>query len=183
MIILCQNGCMAQAKKYIVSLSDAQREQLESITHNYRYSQRERDRAQMLLLSEQGQSDAKIADKVGCHWMTVRNTRLRFCTHQQEPEADGKPLVKCVVKRAHQVHRPKRAFDGEKEAQLVALVCSTPPDGASRWTLELVKDRLIQIQVVENVGKETIRRTLKKTNLSLGTRSAGVSRPKKTPAS
>lgn len=171
---------MAQAKKNIVSLSDLQREQLESITHNYRYSQRERDRAQMLLLSEQGQSDAKIADKVGCHWMTVRNVRLRFCTQQdKQQEVSGKPLVK----RAHQVNRPRRAFDGEKEAQLVALVCSNPPTGANRWTLELVKDRLIQMQVVENVGKETIRRTLKKTNLNLGTRSAGASRQARTPAS
>ena len=94
--------------------------------------------------------------------MTVRNTRLRFCSQSQEtPEISGKPLVK----RAHQVNRPKRAFDGEKEAQLVALVCSAPPDGANRWTLELVKDRLIQMQVVENVGKETIRRTLKKNEL------------------
>ena len=174
---------MAHAKKYIVSLSEAEREQLVSITRNYRYSQRERDRAQMLLLSEQGRSDQKIADKVGCHWMTVRNTRLRFCTQQtqRQQEVDEKPLVS--VKRAHQINRPKRAFDGEKEAQLVALVCSAPPDGANRWTLELVKDRLIQMQVVENVGKETIRRTLKKTNLNLGTRSAGVSRPQKMPAS
>lgn len=168
---------MAQAKKYIVSLSDTQREQLESITHNYRYSQRERNRARALLLSEQGQSDAKIAEQVGCHWMTVRNTRLRFCTQSQE--TSGKPLVK----RALQVNRPKRAFDGEKEAQLVALVCSEPPDGANRWTLELVKDRLIQRQLVEKVGKETIRRTLKKTNLNLGSKSAGVSRPKRTPVS
>ena len=174
---------MARSKKYIVSLSDTQREQLESITRNYRYSQRERDRAQMLLLSEQGQSDQKIAVQVGCHWMTARNTRLRFCSQQsqQEQEAAVKPLVS--VKRAPQINRPKRAFDGEKEAQLVALVCSAPPDGANRWTLELLKDRLIQMQVVENVGKETIRRTLKKTNLSLGTRNAGASRPKRTPAS
>lgn len=171
---------MARAKKYIVSLSETQREQLGSITHNYRYSQRERDRARMLLLSEQGQSDQKIAEQVGCHWMTVRNTRLRFCTPSQETqEMSGKPLVK----RAHQVNRPKRAFDGEKEAQLVAVVCSEPPEGANRWTLELVKDRLIQMQVVENVGKETIRRTLKKTNLNLGTRSVGAFRQPKMPAS
>ena len=147
---------MAHAKKYIDSLSEAEREQRESITCNYRYSQRERDRAQMLLLSEQGRSDQKIADKVGCHWMTVRNVRLRFCTQQtqRQQEVDQKPLVS--VKRAHQVNRPKRAFDGEKEAQLI---------------------------VVENVGKETIRRTLKKTNLNLGTRNAGAFLQPKTPAS
>lgn len=156
MIILWHTGRMARAKKDIVSLSSNQREQLQSLTHNYRYSQREHDRAHMLLLSEHGETDQKIADKVGSQWMTARNTRLRFCTVSQE--TSGKPLGK----RAHQLNRPKPAFDGEKEAQLVALVCSAPPDGANRWTLEFVKDRLIQMQVVENVGKETIRRTLKK---------------------
>ena len=173
---------MAQAKKYLVSLSEAEREQLTRITRNYRYSQRERNRAQILLFSEQGQSDQKIAAQIGCHWMTVRNVRLRFCTQQQTGGVNDKPFVKEIVKRATQANRAKRALDGEKEARLVALVCSEPPAGANRWTLELIKDRLIQMQVVENVGKETIRRTLKKMNLNPGTRSAGASHPKKTPA-
>ncbi len=169
---------MAQAKKYIVSLSETQRQQLENLTGNYRYSQRERDRAQMLLLSQQGLSDQKIAVQVGCHWMTVRNARLRFCGQQTPTVGEDKPVV--CVKRAFQANRPQRALDGEKEAHLIALVCSQPPDGASRWTLELLKDRLIQMQVVEAIGKETIRRTLKKTNLNPGKRSAGAFRPKKT---
>jgi hypothetical protein len=126
--------------------------------------------------------------------MTVRNVRLRFCTqplcNQQQTQSLGdKPTVsavicpKSLVKRAKQVNRPKRALDGEKEAQLVALVCSPPPEGANRWTLQLVKDRLIEMQVVENIGKETIRRTLKKTNLNRGTRSAGAFHQNKTPDS
>ncbi len=169
---------MAQAKKYIVSLSEAEREQLKSITGNYRYSQRERNRARILLLSEQKESDQKVAAQIGCHWMTVRNVRLRFCTRQEINGADGKGSVK----RAKQVNRPKRALDGEKEAQLVALVCSEPPAGANRWTLQLVKDRLIEMQIVENIGKETIRRTLKKTNLNRGTSNVGAFHQNKTPA-
>ena len=169
---------MAQEKKYIVSLSEMEREQLVSITRNYRYSQRERNRAQMLLFSEQGQSDQAIAEQVGCHWMTVRNARLRFCTRQHQVKENA--LVN--VKRATQSHRAKRAFDGEKEAHLIALVCSEPPLGANRWTLELIKDRLIQMQVVDSIGKETIRRTLKKTNLNPGKRSVGAFLPKKMPA-
>ena len=154
---------MSRLKIHVVTLTDAEREQLTGITRNYRYSQRERNRARILLLSEQGQTDAKVAESVGCSWMTVRNTRLRFCLADTDAVT-----AKQRVKRAEQKNRAPRAFDGEKEAHLVALVCSAPPKGAERWTLQLLHDRLIGMQVVEGVGKETIRRTLKKMNLSLG---------------
>lgn len=160
---------MANPKKYTVVLSDEQRAQLSRLCENYRYSVRERTRARILLLSEQGQSDVAIASEIGCHWMTVRNVRVRFCAGQAESNTD-KPVepVRTLVKRAHQGNRPKRAFDGEAEAKLVALACSAPPDGASRWTLQLLQDRVIQMQIVETVGKETIRQTLKKTASSRG---------------
>lgn len=153
---------MSRPKLYTISLTDAERDALTGITKNYRYSQRERNRARILLLSEQGQTDAQVAAQVGCSAMTVRNVRLRFC---QSAKATA---VKQKVKRAEQTNRAPRAFDGEKEAHLVALACSTPPKGAERWTLQLLHDRLIEMQIVESVGKETIRRTLKKTNLSRG---------------
>lgn len=166
---------MANPKKYTVVLSDQEREQLSRLCENYRYSVRERTRARILLLSEQGQSDLAIASAVDCHWMTVRNVRVRFCGGQDKPQetnpADSvtsvKP-VKALVKRAHQVNRPKRVFDGDAEARLVALACSAPPDGASRWTLQLLHDHVIEMQIVETVGKETIRQTLKKTASSRG---------------
>lgn len=164
---------MAHAKKYIVTLSDEEREQLRRLCENYRYSPRERTRAKILLLAEQGQSDVAIATQVGCHWMTVRNVRLRFCTRPEALPAvpAGPSPVKAaatLVKHTEQKRRAKRAFDGEQEAHLVALACSTPPDGASRWTLQLLHDRLIENMVVERVGKETIRQTLKKTRSSRG---------------
>jgi hypothetical protein len=59
-------------------------------------------------------------------------------------------------------------FDGESEAQLVALACSPPPEGRSRWTLQLLADRLVELNVFESVSDETVRQTLKKTNSSLG---------------
>lgn len=167
---------MAQAKKYIVTLTDIERTQLAGITSNHRHKERERNRAQILLLSEQGYSDQKVADQVGCHWMTVRNTRLKFSTQTTDTPAKHR------IKRANQINRSPRALDGEKEARLVALACSTPPDGTSRWTLQLLKDRLIALELVEVIGKETIRRTLKKMNLSLGRKSVGASPLKKTPA-
>jgi transposase len=168
---------MAQAKKYIITLTDLERTQLTGITSNHRHKERERNRARILLLSEQGYSDQKVADEVGCHWMTVRNTRLKFHTQPVSTPAKHR------VKRANQVNRSPRALDGEKEARLVALACSAPPDGASRWTLQLLKDRLIALELVEVIGKETIRRTLKKMNLSLGRKSAGAFPLRTTPAS
>jgi predicted Fe-Mo cluster-binding NifX family protein len=167
---------MARPQKYIVTLTDAERKSLCGIIKNHRYSQRERNRAQILLFAEQSNTDSYIAEQVGCHAMTARNVRLRFCQqNQREDQAKDQaaepfePLTaKHRVKRAEQIHRAKRVFDGEKEAHLVALACSTPPGGAKRWTLQLLHDRLIQMQVVESIGKETIRRTLKKTSLNRG---------------
>lgn len=161
---------MARPQKHIVSLTEAEREQLSSISRNYRYSQRERNRAEILLLAAQGQTDCQIADQVGCHAMTSRNVRVRFCqTSIVEPPLLVTPvLIKQRIKRAEQINRAPRTFDGEKEAHLVALVCSDPPTGADRWTLQLLHDRLIEMQIIESVGKETIRRTLKKMNLNPG---------------
>jgi hypothetical protein len=109
--------------------------------------------------------------------MTVRNTRLKFSNQTADTP------VRQRVKRADQINRSPRTLDGEREARLVALACSAPPDGASRWTLQLLKDRLIALELVEVIGKETIRRTLKKMNLSLGRKSVGASPLRKTPAS
>lgn len=157
---------MSRPQKYIVSLTEAEREQLSSISRNYRYSQRERNRAEILLLTAQGQTDCQIASQVGCHAMTSRNVRLRFCQTSivESPSLVTPALTKQRIKRAEQINCVPRVFDGAKEAHLVALVCSDPPTGVDRWTLQLLQDRLIEMQIVESVGKETIRRTLKKMN-------------------
>jgi DNA-binding CsgD family transcriptional regulator len=156
---------MPRPKTHIVTLTDSEREQFTSIAKNYRYSQLERNRAQILLLTEQGLTDAQVAQKAGCSWMTIRNVRLRFCKSQ--PVDESQP-ARQRIKRAEQHNRPKRAFDGEKEAHLIAITCSTPPEGASRWTLQLLHDRVIEMGILEKVGKETIRRTLKKMNSNPG---------------
>ena len=72
------------------------------------------------------------------------------------------------VLRAVQTHRKARKLDGRQEAQLVALTCSTPPQGHARWSLVLLRDKLIEMEVVEHIGLETIRQTLKKTRSSRG---------------
>lgn len=146
---------MPRPKKYTVSLTDMEIDQFTRLTKNYRYSKRERTRAQILLLSHQGQGDTAIAEQVGCHAMTVHNVRERYCLRNQ---GDESPLpAPSQVKRARQVNRRARAFDGEKEAQLVAIVCGVPPDGAKQWTLELLHEKVISMKIVDSVAKETIR--------------------------
>jgi transposase len=72
------------------------------------------------------------------------------------------------VTRQQQRHRKARKLDGTQEAHLVAVACSTPPEGASTWTLRLLRERLLELEVVEHIGLETIRTTLKKTRSSRG---------------
>ena len=176
---------MARPQKYIVTLSATETEQLTCIAKNYRYSQRERNRAKILLLAHQGQSDLAIKEQIGCHVMTVHNIRQRYCEKTLPVDTKGNKdkgaiSIPVQVKRARQANRRARVFDGEKEAQLVAIVCSTPPDGAKQWTLELLQEKVISLRIVDHVAKETIRQTLKKTNLSPGRKSAGAFLPART---
>jgi transposase len=153
-------------KQHLIHLSSQERSALEKISRSNRASMREKTRARILLLSdvshtrEQGasRSDAEIVEQVGCSPLTVYNVRRR---------ALERGVVESI-RRGVQHKRKARKLDGHQEAQLVALTCSAPPDGQQRWTLKLLRERLIQIEVVEDIGTETIRTTLKKTRSSRG---------------
>ena len=73
-----------------------------------------------------------------------------------------------ALNRQPQSKRKPHRLDGEQEAHLISLTCSTPPSGCSRWTLRLLVEKLVQLKEVESISHETVRQTLKKTNLSLG---------------
>ena len=79
-------------------------------------------------------------------------------------------------------HGPSRKLDGDGEAHLIALTCSPPPDGYCRWTLNLLRDRMIELEYVESISRSTIHEGLKKTNSSPGKKKNGVFRQKKAPA-
>ena len=151
------------SKKYRISLSQDERAKLEKVGRSSRRSPREKLRARILLLADESDpnpvsdnspSDSYIAKQVRCAPLTVSKLRNRAAVRGAVESVFHKP----------QQNRKARALDGEKEAQLIATVCSVPPAGRKRWTLRLIKDRLIERSVVESIGCETIRRTLKKTN-------------------
>ncbi len=151
------------AKKYIIGLTDEQRSKLEIVARSYRHSQRERDRANILLLSDTNReglslNDAQIAASVGCQPLRVSKLRERAVT---------RGVLESVRHKEQEKRKPRR-LDGAGEAQLVTLACSQAPDGRKRWTMQLLKERLIQMQVVESIDEATICRTLKKMRSSRG---------------
>lgn len=154
------------AKKYVIALSAAERASLDKVSASNRHSGREKTRARILLRSdthtprEGGGSgtDDLIAQQLKVSALTVANVRQRACERG----------ALASVRRQEQLHRKSRKLDGHQEAHLVAVACSTPPEGASTWTLRLLRERLLELDVVEHIGLETIRTTLKKTRSSRG---------------
>jgi transposase len=167
---------MGKEAKYVVRLSNEERGQLENLVARGRVAKATRQRAQVLLRADQGQEgpgavDAAIADLVGVSLSTVHRIRQQFVEEGLESSLYRKPAA----------NRQYRKLDGVQEAHLVALVCSSPPAGRVCWTMQLLADKLVELEIVESVGREAVRTTLKKTFSSPGVRSNGCCRPSKTP--
>jgi len=140
-------------KKYLINLSDEEQQELYEITRKGEVKARKMKRAMILLKADEGLSDPQIMAAISVSRPTVERIRKRF--------------VEGGLERAlNEDARPgqKRKLDGRGEAQLIAVACSQAPDGHDHWTLRLLADKLVQLEVVENISYETVRRTLKKTS-------------------
>lgn len=157
--------------KQRVRLTQAQRERLEEIVRIGRAHARTINHAHILLLcdeSEQGPawSDERIATALSCTSRTVARQRARFIQ-------EG--LDEALRVRRKSRGRPSK-IEGATEAHLIALACSAPPAGRSRWTIRLLADRFVDLcqrEGLEPISRETVRQMLKKTNLSLTAKSSG----------
>lgn len=160
-------------KKYLVTLTKEEKKQLQDIINKGKHSAGKRKRAQALLLANEGYSDEMIVDRIGMHCRSIELLRQRFVEDGFETTLEGKARG----------HRP-RVLTGEDEARLVALACGPAPEGTARWTLRLLADAWVTLEYTDTktVSRETIRRTLKKTNLNPGKIGNGVSRRKQTPS-
>ncbi len=150
-------------KKYVVKLTPAERRYLRDLARKGKAAAYKIRHANILLHVDQGDKgtswkDAEIAKVFGCHETTVENVRKRFVL-------DG--LDAAVTRRREGVGRP-RTIDGDAEAKLTVLACSKPPKGRARWTLRLLADKIVELNIVDQCSRMTIQRTMKKTNLSLG---------------
>jgi transposase len=150
-------------KKYVVRLSPAERETLEQMVKAGNISARKLTRAWVLLKSDTNEGGSNWSYKQICEAFDVSEV-----TVYQVREA----FVENGLEKAISRKKPEREYghrlDGEAEAHLIAFACSEVPEGQERWTLRLLRDRMIKLEYVEDVSHETIRTTLKKTNLSLG---------------
>ncbi len=144
-------------KKYIVRLSTSERETLKRIVKKLKGSPQQVRRAQILLKADingPNWTDQKIADAFDCRTKTVENIRQRLVTNGFDVVLHGK-------KREEPPRR--KVLDGEQEATLIAMRLGEPPDGYSGWTLRLLRDQMIALEITESISHETIRQTLKKT--------------------
>jgi Homeodomain-like domain len=145
-------------KKFIVTLSELERRQLESLIAKGQGAARKLARARILLKADRGPlgpawTDEQISDALEVGSITVHRVRRAFVEGGLEGALIRRPLP-----------RRLRMLDGEQEARLIALACGSPPAGRRRWTLRLLADKMVTLGHVEGVSHETIRQALKKTN-------------------
>lgn len=139
-------------KRYVVDLTEGEREQVLELTHKGKVATRKVTRARILLKAEQGWTDEQIVAGLDTSLSTVERTRKRFVEGGLPKALNDDP-------------RPgaKRKLDGRGEAHLIALTCSEPPDDHEHWTLRVLAERLIELGVVDSISHEAVRQTLKKT--------------------
>ena len=150
-------------KKYIVTLTPEERQQLQAFISKGRARARAITRARILLKADAGPFGPDLHDDQICAALetsmpTVCRTRQRFVEEGLEASLQDRPRRRSRSRR----------LDGRQEAQLIALACSETPEGASRWTLRLLADKMIELAYVDEVSYETVRRVLKKHNLNPG---------------
>jgi hypothetical protein len=147
----------AMQKKYIVRLTDSERATLTEVVKKFQGSSQKVRRAQILLKADgdgPAWTDAKIAEAIGCRTKTVENIRERLVTSGFEQTLDGKPREKA----------PRtKLLDGKQEAQVIALRLGPPPKGFANWSLRLLAEQVVELEIVASISHETVRQTLKKT--------------------
>jgi transposase len=139
-------------KVYVVDLSEEEKAELKSLTKKGKTSARKLNRAHVLLLANEGETDKAIAKALGVGTSTIERIRKRFVMEGGLEDA------------LNERSRPggERKLEGKQEAYLLALASSDPPEGKKRWTMQLLADRLVELEVVDSVSDETVRRTLKR---------------------
>jgi transposase len=156
-------------KIYAYVLTDDERDQLTTLVRSNKTSADKLKRAQLILKAEaapsgQGLHDYEVAQALGRGRVTVERMRKRAC--------EEGPLACLSPKKRDRVYG--RIMDGTAEAKLVALVCSTPPNGYGRWSLSLLAERMVTLEYVPHISDEAVRLTLKKMSLSLGWSKSGA---------
>jgi len=144
-------------KKYIVTLTDNEREDLEQMISTGKHSARKLTHARILLKADENAegphwTDEQICEAIGASLSTIGRVRQQFVE-------EG---VDAAISRRKGSGIRELKIDGECEAHLVALTCSTAPEGQARWTLRLLAEKMVELEYIDSISHETVRRTLKK---------------------
>jgi hypothetical protein len=163
-------------KKYVVRLSAEEREQLQALIRKGKSSAQRLMKARILLkadVSEDGEgwSDSQIVEALETSLTTVYRTRMQLVEEGLEAVLSRKTPSRTSV---------LPIFDGEKEAKLIALACSEPPEGHARWSLRMLEHKVVELDIVERASDSTIGRVLKKLNSSRTSKRNGSFRPRQT---
>ena len=150
------------AKQHHVQLTTQERQALGQMVRRGKHSARELTRARILLKADEGLRDEEIAEAVETSVATIERVRKRF----------GAVRLGTLMERPRRGRRP--VLEAKGEARLIAEACSTAPGGRERWTLQLLAERVIELQLAEQCSKDTVRRVLKKPCLSRGSRPNGA---------
>src|ERR671930_2239976 len=163
----------AMAVRYAIDLTDAERAALREILSKNKVKRSTIINAYILLKADRacGWTNADIASAYDVSTKKVEQLKKRFVEEGFEAALYRKPVT-----NAH-----RRKITGEEEAYLIALCCSQAPEGRERWTLRMLADKMVELHIVDSVSHETVRRTLKKTNVNPGTRKNGAFRQSKMP--
>lgn len=156
------------SKKYIVNLTPEERLILEQLTKKGKSPAYKVNHARILCLadtstSEGGWTDKAISIALDISISTIERVRRLFVEQG----------VEAALSRQTSYSRKYHKLDGEQEAHLIAIACSQAPEGQARWTLRLLAQRIVELEIIESISHETVRQTLKKTNLNLGSRNHG----------
>jgi hypothetical protein len=144
-------------KKYIVDLTVDERSSLEEVVKKLKGTSQKVKRANILLKADAsgpGWTDARIAEALDCRTKTVENVRQRFVEQGFEVTLNGKKREKPPT---------AKLLDGEQEAKIIAMRLGSPPAGYGKWTLRLLARKVVELEIVDSVSYQTVRRTLKKT--------------------
>jgi len=150
-------------KRYIVRLSDEEREALKGLLSKGTSAANKLLRARILLKADASQEDGGWTDERIVEALDTNASmvyRVRKALVEQGLEG-------ALSRKKRKTPPVPPIFDGEKEARLIRLACSSPPEGRSRWTLELLQEKVVELKIVEKASDSTIQRVLKKTHLSL----------------
>lgn len=155
------------AIKYIVTLTPQERRELTALITRGKAAARKLMRARIVLQADEaggpGSTDEQIVAAVHSSPATVHRVRQVFVEEGMEAAINAKKPTD------RQYHK----LNGRQEARLIAIACGQPPAGRTTWTMQLLADKLVELKVVDSIGRECVRTTLKKTTSSLGSRSSG----------